>query len=159
MEQNASMPIIELTDAQRQALQAEPGRPVDVLDPATQQRYVLLAREQYEQVRALLEGGPRSAPSADACLRTFVEALMVAIELTDAQRQALQAEPGKPVEVLDPATQQHHVFLAREQFEKVRALLEGGQEPSPPAAAPGISPERLRSQQAYWRDVRTVTAG
>ena len=29
---------------------------------------------------------------------------MTEIELTDAQRQALQADPGKPVDVVDPAT-------------------------------------------------------
>jgi hypothetical protein len=58
------MTEIELTDVQRQALHAERGKPVDVVDPATQQRYVLLAREQYERVRSLLEGGPSQAPTA-----------------------------------------------------------------------------------------------
>ena len=49
---------------------------------------------------------------------------MTEIELTDAQRQALQAEQGKPVDVVDPATRRHYVLLAREQYERVRTLLE-----------------------------------
>jgi hypothetical protein len=58
-----SMISIELTDAQRQAVEAEPGRPVQVVDPATKQRYVLLAREQYERVRSLLVGSAEAASS------------------------------------------------------------------------------------------------
>ncbi len=45
---------IELTEAQRQALQADHGSPVDVVDPATREHYVLLAREQYERVQPFL---------------------------------------------------------------------------------------------------------
>jgi hypothetical protein len=60
------MVAIELTEAQRRMLQAGRREPVEVVDPATQQRYVLLAREQYEQVRPLLEGGPPPAPTAEA---------------------------------------------------------------------------------------------
>ena len=62
------MTEIELTDAQRQALQAEPGKPVDVVDPATQRRYVLLDREQYERLLPLLDqaGGPAEPPEAIA---------------------------------------------------------------------------------------------
>ena len=41
------MTPIELTYEQLQALEAEQGTPVDVVDPATQRRYVLLAHEQY----------------------------------------------------------------------------------------------------------------
>ncbi len=50
---------IELTEMQRRAMEGERGQPVEVLDPATRRRYVLLAGEQYERVRPLLEGGPR----------------------------------------------------------------------------------------------------
>src|SRR5437870_4114873 len=46
---------IVLTDDQRQALQSERGQPVDVLDPITSERYVLLARKEYDRVRPLLE--------------------------------------------------------------------------------------------------------
>jgi len=48
---------IELTDSQRQALRADRARPVDVVDPATKERYVLLAREEYERVQSFLGPG------------------------------------------------------------------------------------------------------
>jgi hypothetical protein len=54
--------MIELTDTQRQALSAEPAQPVEVIDPATLQRYVLLHRDQYERMRTLVEGGPKPVP-------------------------------------------------------------------------------------------------
>jgi hypothetical protein len=77
---------------------------------------------------------------------------MITIELTDAQRQALQADPGKLVDVIDPTTQQHYVLLAQADYERVRALLEqGGPEPDDVAAE--VSPGTLRSQQAFWRDL------
>lgn len=76
---------------------------------------------------------------------------MTEIELTDAQRQALQAEQGKPVDVVDPATRQRYVLLAREQYERVRALLEPAGAPEPPEATAEIPPGILRSQQAFWR--------
>lgn len=78
---------------------------------------------------------------------------MTEIELTDAQRQALQAEQGKPVDVVDPATRRHYVLLAREQYERVRALLEPAGAPEPPEAAAEVPPGILRSQQAFWRDL------
>lgn len=74
---------------------------------------------------------------------------MTSIELTDDQRQALQAEQGKPLDVVDPATKQHYVLLAQEQYERVRNLLET---PSAPAMT-GVPPGILRSQQAFWRDL------
>ncbi len=78
---------------------------------------------------------------------------MTEIELTDAQRQALQAEQGKPVDVVDPATRRRYVLLERELYERVLPLLEqaGGPEPQDPTA--GIPPGILRSQQAFWRDL------
>jgi hypothetical protein len=61
---------IHLTDDQRRALQAEQDRPIDVIDPATQQRYVLLAREQSERMRSLLIGGPvQPVPATEAGTR------------------------------------------------------------------------------------------
>jgi hypothetical protein len=66
---------------------------------------------------------------------------MNAIELTEAQRQALQAGCGKPVEVVDPATQERYVLLAREQYEQVRPLLQGvAEQPLPPPAPPAFPP-------------------
>jgi hypothetical protein len=72
---------------------------------------------------------------------------MTTIELTDGQRQILQAEPGKPLDVVDPATKQRYVLLAQEQYDRVRSLLE--QAPVDPGVPPGI----LQSQQAFWRDL------
>jgi hypothetical protein len=53
---------IELTEEQRRALEVERGRPVECIDPATRQAYVLVAREQFEKVRSLL--APEVPPSA-----------------------------------------------------------------------------------------------
>jgi hypothetical protein len=44
--------MIELTDEQRQQL--ESGQAVDVTDPQTAQRYVVLRKDVYERVRHLL---------------------------------------------------------------------------------------------------------
>src|SRR4051794_5610451 len=56
------MTQIELTAEQRQVLQAEHGGPVDGLDPPTQRRYGLLAREEHARLRAppgsTAESGP-----------------------------------------------------------------------------------------------------
>src|SRR6266508_915777 len=82
-----------------------------------------------------------------------LEAHMTTIELTDEQRHAVQIEPGKPVDVIDPATKEAYVLLAREQYERVRSLLE---QPMPAAALephPGVTPIMLQSQQAYWREL------
>jgi|GEM_PF-4668627 len=55
------MMIIELTEEQRRALQAEAGRPLAVVDPATKQAYVIVALEKYERVRSLFEGAEQSS--------------------------------------------------------------------------------------------------
>ncbi len=78
---------------------------------------------------------------------------MTEIELTDAQRQALQAEQGKPVDVVDPATRRRYVLLAWEQYERVRPLLDQAEAPEPEDPTAGIPPGILRSQQAFWRDL------
>lgn len=44
-----------LTDDQRQAIERTGGKPVDVVDPATNLHYVLLRADQYEAVRPLFE--------------------------------------------------------------------------------------------------------
>lgn len=76
---------------------------------------------------------------------------MTEIELTDAQRQALQAEPGKPVEVVDPATRRRYVLLEREQYDRVRPWLDQAGEPEADDPTAVIPPGILRSQQAFWR--------
>ncbi len=78
---------------------------------------------------------------------------MTEIELTDEQRRALAAEQGKPLTVIDPATQQRYVLLAREQYERVRSLFEQGGGQEMPAAASQVPAGILRSQQAFWRDL------
>lgn len=83
---------------------------------------------------------------------------MTTIELTDEQRQALQAEQGQPIHVVDPATQQRYVLLGLEQYERVRSLLEQGPGPEQPGVAPGILPGLLRCQQAFWRDLPELLA-
>lgn len=74
------------------------------------------------------------------------------IALTEEQRRALYAQPTRPVEVIDPATARTYVLLEREQFERVRALLEAVAAPESNDAA-RVSPGMLRSQQAFWRDL------
>ena len=83
---------------------------------------------------------------------------MTTIELTEAQRHALLRGEGKPIHVVDPATQQCYVLLAREQYERVRALLEQKTEPAQAAAPSSVSPGILRSQQAFWRDLPELLA-
>jgi hypothetical protein len=79
---------------------------------------------------------------------------MTEIELTAEQRQALQAEQGKPVAVVDPATQQRYVLLAREEYERLHARLGSTAESETrPAEGPVIAPGILRSQQAYRREL------
>lgn len=57
------MPLtIHLTEEQRQALAAEQSRPVEVVDPATNCVYVLLAAEAYERLRA--QGAAAETPGA-----------------------------------------------------------------------------------------------
>lgn len=77
----------------------------------------------------------------------------MSIELTAEQRQALQDEQGKPVDVVDPATRQRYVLIAREQYEHVRSLLEGSAAPHTSEVASDVPPGILRSQQAFWRDL------
>jgi hypothetical protein len=44
---------IELTEQQRQL--AREGQPIDVVDPQTNEAYVLIARQRFDQIRPLLE--------------------------------------------------------------------------------------------------------
>ncbi len=55
------MATIQLTEEQRQTLRDDRGEPIEVLDPATQEYYVLLPRGQYERVRCILEQAPPPA--------------------------------------------------------------------------------------------------
>jgi len=53
---------IELTPQQEQAVKQ--GRPVEVVDPASERAFVVVAREFYERGRFLPEGRPEQGPSA-----------------------------------------------------------------------------------------------
>jgi hypothetical protein len=77
------------------------------------------------------------------------------IELTDEQRRALHAEQGKPIDLVDPATQQHYVLLAREQYERVRSLLEGPTEQAPPPPASPAAAGEEEPQRVRLRDLPT----
>jgi hypothetical protein len=81
-----------------------------------------------------------------------LEGNVTTIELTDQQRQALQREHGKPVDVVDPTTQHHYVLLEREQYNRVRSLLEPKEERQTDVVD-GIPSGVLHSQQAFWRDL------
>ncbi len=82
---------------------------------------------------------------------------MTNIELTNEQLRALHAEPGKPIDLVDPATQQRYVLLAREQYERVRPLLEGGNEQvlPPPASPASSSAEEGGPLRVRLRDLPT----
>lgn len=78
------------------------------------------------------------------------------IELTEEQEQAVKQ--GRPVEVVDPASDRAFVVVARELFERVRSAL-GGEPPAPPpAVAPALSPGMRRSQEALRRDLPQLLA-
>jgi hypothetical protein len=57
-----STKTIPLNAQQCEALKAHPGQPLEMLNPITNQTYVLLAAEQYQRVRPLLEVSPPAAP-------------------------------------------------------------------------------------------------
>jgi hypothetical protein len=57
---------IELTEEQRLLVERHVSQPVEVVDPRTNRRYVLLARELYERVRSLLGPNPAPAPREPA---------------------------------------------------------------------------------------------
>ena len=76
---------------------------------------------------------------------------MTPIHLTEEQRRLVEAEQGRPVDVIDPTTDQAYVLIARDQFAGVRELLD--QPSSVPERGNGVLPGVLRSQEAYWRDL------
>jgi len=80
------------------------------------------------------------------------------LELTKPQRQAVQEQVGRPVEVVDPETQCAYVLLARAHYERICSLLENEGQSADRSAevATGIPPEILRSQEAFWRDLQQL---
>jgi hypothetical protein len=77
------------------------------------------------------------------------------IELTEQQRQAVQEQAGEPVEVIYPDRRCTYVIPAREQYERMRSLVENEREATQRVAegAPSIPPGILQSQKAFWRDL------
>lgn len=47
--------MIELTEQQRQALAEQGGKPLEVVDPATRETYVLVRKEAFETMRQWLK--------------------------------------------------------------------------------------------------------
>ncbi len=47
--------ILQLTDAERQALEEHGGSPISMIDAQTNTRYVLLRADLYEQLKAVFE--------------------------------------------------------------------------------------------------------
>jgi hypothetical protein len=64
----------ELTDELRQALAKQPGQPVQVEDPETHARYVLVQLEVYEQLRRAMDYDT-SDPDPRAFYPAFAEAV------------------------------------------------------------------------------------
>jgi len=76
------MMTIELTDDQRQALDAQPDEPVQVVDPRTQQEYVLLRADLYARLKGFLGEEQENAQQ-----KTWLEAA------TKARRAWVQDNP------------------------------------------------------------------
>src|SRR5262249_30729169 len=78
------------------------------------------------------------------------------IELTDQQEQAVKE--GRPIEVADPQSSRAFVLLTREQYERVRSLLEDSPETGlPPPVAPHAAPSsgEVQPQRVRLRDLPT----
>ena len=69
------------------------------------------------------------------------------IEWNPEQRAAI--EEGRPVSIIDPLTHDAYVLIRAEDYERL-----GGAPPRPAARRTAeISPMRLRSMEAFWRDL------
>lgn len=77
------------------------------------------------------------------------------LELTAEQRRVVEGQGGRPVEVVDPATRRAYVLIPREEFERVRPLLDDAPPAANPPEAPSfeIPPGIRRSQEAFWREL------
>ena len=80
---------------------------------------------------------------------------MTSIYLTEEQRRVVTAEHGRPIGVIDPATDQAYVLIDEQQFERIRNLIERPIENSPtlPEEQARVPPGIRRSQEGYWRDL------
>jgi hypothetical protein len=74
------------------------------------------------------------------------------IELTPEQCQALDRQNGEPARVVDPATRRAYVLLPAEDYDRLVGVVP----PPSEEVSSGISPQMLRSQQAFWRDLPSL---
>ncbi len=84
--------IPQLTDDQRQALEERGGGPTDIVDAATNARYVLVRAELYEQFKAVFEEefDPRE-------VYPFVDRVMAEDDTSDPALAGYQGLPaGRP---------------------------------------------------------------
>lgn len=63
--------LAELTPEQAAALRENDQRPTPVIDPATQQRYMLIPQDRYDRLRSLLEDEPQSRSEQQRLLLDF----------------------------------------------------------------------------------------
>ncbi len=81
---------------------------------------------------------------------------MSEIELTEQQRQAIQAARGAPVAVVDLVTGQRYVLVTQGQSERTRSTTDGHSERSAPAATDAPSAPAAEPVQRYrLRDLPT----
>jgi hypothetical protein len=73
------------------------------------------------------------------------------IELNEALQEALHAQKGKPLWVVDPRTQRAYVLVPAEEYEQLRPL-------PLPESADDIAPGIRRSKEAFLRDLPSLLA-
>lgn len=85
--------------------------------------------------------------------------MIVAIELTDQQRQIVEAQKGRIIEVVDPTTRRTYFLVAAEMYERLRGLLEGDEVgerfPAQEADATGAELPGARRLRQRLRDLPT----
>jgi hypothetical protein len=113
----------------------------------------LVFDEQQERIVQGTVAFPAISGHNDLCF--VAEANMTPIHLTEEQRRLVAAQPGQPINLLDPATDRLYVLIAQEQFHQVQDLIEAKESSpvQPPTANETIPPGIRRSQEAYWRDL------
>jgi hypothetical protein len=96
---------IELTPEQRQSLEAHPDLPIEVVDPATQRRYVLVAREQFDRLQPAadqLPPQPRSTrPTPPPSVPQRLEDLPTPPELLERARRYQRKTGGGRKQLLE----------------------------------------------------------
>ena len=71
------------------------------------------------------------------------------VVLSPEQRQAIGEAGGQPVSIIDPLTHDAYVLVRAEVYARLATA------PQPPLNQPNpeITPQMLRSQQAFWQDL------